>query len=147
MNEFQNNSEKRKFERKPLNVDIRITPLSIEATGVKQRQKVLPAIGCTADLSAGGARITAQVDPDKFAYMLIELPVESGLLPRFIMGQTRWQPSESSGDYGVTFLTKNQMKHVFGDRSLSSLPPDIFKFNGEKQEELDGYLKHLKEPV
>lgn len=147
MNEFQHDSEKRKFDRKPLNVDVRLTPLSIETSGVKLRQTVSPAIGSTSDISAGGARINALVDPDKFAYMLVELPVESGFLPRYIMGQTRWQPANSIGDYGITFLTKNQMKHVFGDRSLDALPKDIFKFNSEKQEELDGYLRHLKEPV
>lgn len=147
MNELQNNADQRKFDRKPLNLEVRLTPLSIETSGVKPRQTVSPAIGSTSDISAGGARINADVDPDKFAYMLIELPVESGFLPRFIMGQTRWQPANNPGNYGITFLTKTQMKHVFGDRSMDSLPADIFKFNGEMQEELDGYLRHLKEPV
>lgn len=138
--QFEN---RRTFERKPVRLDATLTPLDFDA---EDDGYTAPIEASTENISASGALFEFPVTPDNSTYYLIHLKTDGSNFPKFLLGQIKWSDDTDDDEGaigGVEFILEEELTMDTVIKQLDHLPPEIYQFDRNTQEDFQNYLEHI----
>ena len=136
---------RRYFVRLPFRVKAGYAPVSDFSIGQGRLAKITWKHASTLDISGGGLLIETRIQAPLRSYFIINLEIESFQDSLLLFGQVRWSGVSDLARHlyqcGVKFLPREEWRHHFSPNTISILPPIMKRFDGNKQNELDSFLR------
>lgn len=138
---------RRYFKRLPLRIKTKYAPVSDFSIGQGRLAKITWKQVPVHDISGGGLLIETRIQAPVRSYFIMNLEIESFRDALLLFGQVRWSGvsdlSRNLYQCGVKFLPREEWRHHFSPNTISLLPVIMKRFDMNKQNELDSFLRRI----
>lgn len=136
---------RRYFTRLPFRVKTGYAPVSDFSIGQGRLAKIQWKHVPTFDISGGGLLIETKIQAPVRSYFIMNLEIESFRDSLLLLGQVRWSGVSDIGRHiyqcGVKFIPREEWRNHFSPNTISILPAVMKRFDRNKQNELDSFLR------
>jgi len=134
-------ANRRRLHRQPVAVAVTYSPL--QRPGGKRRSP-LRLNGMLRNISGSGAMIETPFLIEGINYCLLHLKIEDEILPKTLLCRPQWSMPRhdalSRALTGLSFYTCDEIVRSWSIRETGILPPSVFEFTADRQEQLAACL-------